>query len=124
MKKNLLFFCLALFFSNCFFSQNNSNASIPKKKDHYRIINNGSDDPLWYEKAMSHAQGMDSLRFLSQRRHISIQGTSLVLELFSAQELLDTYGKPISLLTITDPSKARKVKIKLNSKNMIEVVGQ
>ena len=124
MKKIPLLLLLTFFYVSTIFSQNNSQTSLPKKKDHYRIINNGNSDPLWYEKAMAHAQGMDSLRFLKERRHIPIQGTSLVLELWSAEELLQAYGKPISLLTILDPKKARGVTIKLDSKNMIEVVPQ
>lgn len=113
MKKALLLIGSFCILSSAVFAQTTKPAAT-KKKEHYRIINNGSDDPLWVEKAMYHAN-MDSLRFVNERRRIPIEGTSLVLELYSAQELLTEHQKPIHPLNITDATKARKYKLRLDN---------
>ncbi|MGZ3894124.1 MAG: hypothetical protein ACXVC8_06930 [Bacteroidia bacterium] len=77
---------------------------------------------LPYEKAMVHAD-LDSLRFVSERRRIPVDGTTIMIELFSADELWERYKKPISPLNIKDPSKCRKVKVKLaNAPHYLAVV--
>jgi hypothetical protein len=123
MKKSYFFTLTFFVFSSFLFSQSNSAEPSAKKKEHYRIINNGSDSPLNLEKLLPGAS-LDSLRFLNERRQIAVEGTSLVVELFSAQELLNDYKKPVSQLTINDPAKARKVKIRLVRNKGLEIVGQ
>ena|ERR1700758_1201151 len=90
-------------------------------KEHYRIINPSFEFTLNYEKALINTQ-LDSLRFLNQRRQIQIAGTNIILELYSAQELLDKYGKPISPLTIINPITAKEVRLKLGTNNSSMVV--
>lgn len=108
MIKKLFFFMLIM----PFFLR----AQAPKKKEHYQIINQNFEFTLFYEKAMTHTD-LDSLRFLNERRQVPVEGTTIFIELFSAQELFDKYQKPISPLTIMNPAKARKVKLKLASNN-------
>lgn len=117
-KKSLLLFVFVLL--ACFAGISQSNSASQKNKEHYRIINANQEDDLRYVKAMTKAS-VDSLRFLNERRQIPISGTTMVLELYSAQELKDTYGKPVSLLTIKDPAKARKVAVRLGKDGLIEV---
>lgn len=88
--------------------------SAQNQKQHYRVFSTSGENTLAVEKSISKAY-LDSLRFLNQRRQIQVLGTNTVVELFSAQELMDTYQKQIAPNTIMDPSKARKVKFKLNS---------
>ena len=82
------------------------------KKEHFRILNPNMEATLGYEKAMVHAD-LDSLRFISKRRQIPCDGTSIIIELYSADELWSRYQKPISPLNIKDPQMCRKVKVKL-----------
>lgn len=84
-----------------------------KSKEHYRILNPNMEFSLNYEKALYHAR-LDSLRFKDERRRLPIEGTTMVLELFSAQELLDTYKKPISPMTKTNPKSAPKIGVRIN----------
>ena len=113
MKKVHLHFAFCLLFSGLVCAQNTT-ANPTKKKEHYRIINNGNEDPIWVEKAMYHAN-IDSLRYVHERRRLQIEGSTLVLELYSADELLAEYKKPVSALNISDPAKARKYKLRLNN---------
>ncbi len=83
-------------------------------KTHYRIINENFESTLNYEKALEHTQ-LDNLRYFNKRRQIPIEGTGIIIELFSAEELLYSYGKPISPLTIKDISNAPFVKFQLAS---------
>jgi hypothetical protein len=99
-------------FRHCVFS--NIFLKSAEEKRTLRIINPNNEDPLWAEKAMYHAN-IDSLRFVSERRRLPIEGTALVLELFSAEELLTEYKKPIHPLNIKDPAKARKYKLRLDN---------
>ena len=119
---NKFYFSFFLFFSFSYVAQNVSGVSPIKKKEHYKIINVGNDNPLVFEKVVCTFQGLDSLRFLNERRHIAIEGTSLILELFSAQELFNFYGKPVSILTIKDGSVKRNTKVILSTKNTFETI--
>src|SRR6185312_10743866 len=93
-----------------------STAQQTVQKTHYRIINEGFDFTLTYEKALEHTQ-LDNLRYLDSRRQIPVEGTKISIELFSAQELLEKYGKPISPLTATKSSVLAPVKFKLSANN-------
>lgn len=96
-------------------------AQAPVKKENYRFINENFESTLHYEKAMTHTD-LDSLRFLNERRRIPLDGTTMYIELFSANELLERYKKPISPLTIKNPATARKVKLTFASNNYSLVV--
>lgn len=94
--------------------------SLPKR--HYTIINPSFDFTLNYEKALSHTQ-LDGLRFFDQRRKIPVEGTQIVIELYSAKELQKLYGKQISPLTIMDHSKGGQIKFKMAANNYkLEVI--
>ena len=100
---------LTLFF--CFFGF--SQSGIAQKKAHYRIINESSEPTAIFEKAMLNTD-LDSLRFIGERRKIPVDGSNLFIELYSANELFESYKKIISPLNIKNPSAARKVKLKLS----------
>ena len=85
-------------------------------KSHYRIINDGFEASLKYEKALEHTF-LDDLRYLDTRRQIQIEGTQISIELFSAQELLANYGKPISPLTDRKSAVITPIKFKLAKNN-------
>ncbi len=113
MKK--AFFTLALLLSIGICAQSGS------KKPHYEIINPESEIFLKYEKALTHTE-FDGLRFLNQRRQIPIDGSKIIIELYSAQELLEKYGKKISLLTVKNYLGTKQVKLKLADNNYRMVV--
>jgi gliding motility-associated-like protein len=112
MKKFVFIFFLI--YASSGFAQN-------LKKAHYNILNPSFDFTLNYEKALSHVQ-VDGLRFLNQRRSIPIEGSKINIELYSAQELLSLYGKPISPLTVTDPANAPSVNFKFEANNYYHLV--
>lgn len=123
MKK--IYFSAFLFFllSSCLIAQNKNSADPLKKKEHYRVISNGNDDPQIVVKALYHSN-LDTLRFVNERRRLPVLGTSLVLELYSGQELLDLYRKPVHPLNIANPLQAKKYALKLTDNGIIEAVPQ
>ncbi len=108
MKKTLLLFLLL----SCLFGI----AQSQTYKHHYTILNSDMESSLICEKALSHTQ-VDQLRFMNERRQIPVEGTHLIIELFSAQELLIAYGKPISPLTIKNPLDATNASFKVGENN-------
>ena len=107
---------LALLFTLCLLSFWVS----AQNKNSFRLVNNGTTDPTLYEKALGVAS-FDTLRFLNKTRMIPISGTSLVVEIYSAQYLFDKYGKQVSPHTILDETKAPKIRFKLNKNNHLEI---
>ena len=105
MIKRLFIF---LFLTTFFFSK----AQLQEKKIHYKIINPAVEQTLVYEKALYNTD-LDGLRFLNESRIIPIEGTYILIELFSAKELQKKYGKEISPLTITNSVSVRNIKFKL-----------
>ena len=100
-------------------------------KTHYRIINETGDFSLDYEKALAHTP-LDHLRYMDARRQIPIEGTHLIVELFSANELLENYGKPVSPQTsvrnmnhadLKWKLSADKYRLELITKDPIECIG-
>jgi gliding motility-associated-like protein len=85
-------------------------------KVHYRVINESFESSLKYEKALEHTF-LDNLRYLDSRRQIQVEGTQISIELFSAEELLASYGKPISPLTARKSAVAVPVKFNLSRSN-------
>ena len=92
-----------------------------KKKEHYLLLNPLSEFSLNFEKALTRAS-LDTLRFVNQRRQIPLEGTTMLVELYSAKELLEIYKKPIHPLNINDASKAKQVKLKMNSYGLLDGV--
>ena len=92
MKKLIvLFFVLLVKFN---FSQNSG-------KTHFIIhpIDKSIEISL-YERAASNWTQLDKYRLMDKRRVIYFSDMKASIELYSAQELLDTYGKQISPFTI------------------------
>lgn len=80
------------------FSQNSS-------KIHFIIHSiDKSTDISKYENAANISADLDKYRLLNKRRVINFTDMKASIELFSAQELLDTYGKQIHPLTIKTES--------------------
>jgi hypothetical protein len=71
------------------------------KKFYYEIVSNENDsiNKRIYQAAYDFNK-YDKYRLLSDRRRIEITGYNAYLILFSANELLERYGKQISPLTI------------------------
>jgi gliding motility-associated-like protein len=86
------------------------------QKNHYSIINKDFEFTLPYEKALEHTQ-LDNLRYLDSRRQVPVEGTKIIIELFSAQELFTSYGKPISPFTAKKSVVEEPIKFKLSANN-------
>lgn len=81
-----------------------------KQKSHFSIIKiDSSADLAKYQKAATGYAYLDNYRLYDQRRVIRFTDGKASIELFSAKELLETYGKPIAPGTIMDASKAREI---------------
>lgn len=97
-RNNALAFCF-VFFAFAFHSQVYTYQSA--KKFHYEI-NSSENDSI--NKRINQAAfdyvKFDEVRLLNERRTITIIGYNASLVLFSANELLETYGKQISPFTI------------------------
>ncbi|MCD6069255.1 MAG: hypothetical protein K0S33_4081 [Bacteroidetes bacterium] len=116
MKLKSVFFIL--FAVACFSIKAQTNA-----KQHYEIISPTNTDISLYKKVLDNTY-LDSLRFLHERRTIEFTNLSIKVVLYSAEELLTTYGKQVSEKTITRPYAARPVKFQLSENNQIQVIGQ
>jgi len=69
-------------------------------KFHYEIVSNENDsiNKRIYQAAYDYKK-FDEVRFLDSRRNINISGYNAYLILYSANELLERYGKQISPFT-------------------------
>ena len=80
------------------------------KKIHFIIhTDNPNDNIAKYENAINNYGKLDEFRFYSARRTIQFQNTTAWIELYSAKELLDLYGKKISPFTIKDGQKYQDI---------------
>ena len=66
-----------------------------------------------YKTAVNNYTNLDELRFLDQRRIIPFEKNEISIELFSANELLEKYGKEIPKNTIVHGSKYLPVHFQL-----------
>jgi hypothetical protein len=66
-----------------------------------------------YKTAVNNFTNLDELRFLDQRRIIPFEKNEISIELFSANELLEKYGKEIPENTIVHGSKYLPVHFQL-----------
>ena len=84
-----------------FFVYGQSESSI-KSKEHFIIHQNGANIDV--EKLTSYLNtgyfNLDEYRFYDKRRIIQFEGTTATIELYSAKELLEIYGKPVAESTI------------------------
>ena len=110
IKMNLkLFIPILLFLLFC-----SSVKSQSSKKDHFSLITNKSaSETIIYETAVRDYADIDKFRFYDKRRRIIIQNSEITLELHSALELKEKYGKPIAPLTIMPGSEYQGVEFYL-----------
>jgi hypothetical protein len=108
MKITLIFcFALAVFFSNCNFSQvaqaDTLNKVSYKINAHSNVIS--ETDLTRYKIAINSISDLDEFRFLNERRMIFFEKNLISVELYSASELYEKYGKEIAPSTIIPGSK-------------------
>lgn len=92
--KKLLFILVCLLSLNFLKAQNS-----PKKHFIIHRIDNTADITKYQEAAAAWGQ-LDAYRFLDRRRTINFADGKASIELYSANELWEMYGKHISDLTI------------------------
>ena len=104
----ILILVLFFAFSKIGFSQD------AKVKQHY-VINNAADakEATSYSELLSNFD-FDQYRFYDQRRTIKFIKSNITIELFSAKELLDTYGKTVSPFTIMDNIHSKEIAFIMN----------
>jgi len=91
------------------------------EKAHYVLKTERGDANLVdIQTALSKRGSLDGFRFLNARREIVISGTGVVVELFSAKELLDLYGKAVSPLTISDESGVANIEFVLTENGLLK----
>lgn len=100
----LLFFVMFMFcFSSFSFSQEKENIT---QKKHYSLVSSNSKINLVpFEMALSASSQLDQFRLYDQRRVIFFERNSVSVELFSAKELEENFGKQISPHTIMKESE-------------------
>ena len=99
MNKFVVFITLifALSFSFKVFGQN----QVGVMKKHYEISSSiDNEDFTQYEQAINNYTELDQFRFLENRRTIKFSGSEVTIELYSAKELFEQYGKEIAPSTI------------------------
>jgi hypothetical protein len=88
-----------------------------KAKEHYILHNPDPKISAEVYKAAIENKDLDQFRYLNQRRTIRFANSQASIEIFSAKELLDKYGKQISPLTIKDPAGAASIEFVLYPEN-------
>lgn len=87
-----------------------SNLNISRSKQHYILHFNGSNiDTTYYIKAALLYDKYDLFRFYDKRRIIYFTDPAVSIELFSAKELEEKYGKRISQYTINIGEKYSQI---------------
>ena len=77
-------------------------------------FNNGNNDSLVYYKAIASYDSFDQFRFYDKRRLIFFIDKNVSIELFSAKELNEKYGKRISPYTIKDGESFPEIEFAIN----------
>ena len=104
MKYYYLFFFLLFFIGNFEMkAQQIQSDQLGKQTFNISSLDNQvSDEELGiYKLAILEFSQLDEFRFLNERRTILFQKNQILVELFSAQELFELYGKEISPVTIS-----------------------
>src|ERR1700744_3870076 len=68
-----------------------------------------------YENALDNYGKLDEFRFYNKRRTIRFQNCSVSVELYSAKELFDQYGKVVSVFTIKDNQPYKEIEFALTA---------
>ena len=108
LLKTIFILFLFFVFTKTGFSQDS------KVKQHY-VVNNAADskEAASYSDLLSQFN-FDQYRFYDKRRTITFVNNSVTIDLYSAKELLDTYGKVVSPLTIMDNVPKKNIAFFLN----------
>ena len=77
-------------------------------KPHFIIHTSATQDIPNYEYALKDFD-FDSYRFYDKRRIIKFTNSDATIELYSAKELLDIYGKPVSPFTLMDNKPKKEI---------------
>jgi hypothetical protein len=86
-----------------------SSLSAQKSKSHYLLHNPDPAIPAAvYEEAIN-KKNFEEFRYVDARRTIKFSGSSASIELFSAKELLELYGKAIHPMNIKYPASAASI---------------
>jgi len=86
-----------------------------EKKEHFIIHANGADtNVIKYEEALVAYSQMDVFRFYDKRRVIQFVNSSITVELYSAKELLEKYGKEIPPHTIMPNQEYKEINFDLS----------
>ncbi len=81
-------------------------------------------DSASYYKAANYFNRYDNYRFLNKRRIIYFDDKNVSIELFSASELKEKYGKRISPYTIKDDDKFPNIEFHFENGNIKEQIIQ
>jgi len=112
-------FFYLLMFMLCFSGISFAQAQGPvKQKKHYSLVSTDSKINLSpFEMALSASSQLDQFRIYDQRRIIFFERNSVSVELFSAKELEENFGKQISPNTIMNKSEVIPVIFHLKEVN-------
>lgn len=100
-----------------------SNGIYYPAKPHYILhIHKQLIDSNYYAKAALYFSRYDSYRYINERRIIDFVGGEVSVELFSAMELKNTYGKAISPLNIQNASNGPAIKFDIHNGEIKEVL--
>lgn len=125
MIKTVLFSLITFFFCSLTKAQV---AQIAVEKKHYSLKSSDSMlDLTPFEMALNSSINLDEFRLIDKQRVIYFERNSVSVELFSATELLEKYGKQISQYTIKNESEMIPVVFQLkefNGKYSIEPLYQ
>ncbi|MCC7331296.1 MAG: hypothetical protein IT232_01700 [Flavobacteriales bacterium] len=125
MKLNVLkivCFSLALFFNGLLNPLLSQNYKIKDGyKTHYEIKNlNSYSNPDNVVIAAEECTSFDKIRYIDKRRSVRLKNSDVIIELYSALELKEMYGKEVCLLNIDSNKLHTEVElIFVNSKHPI-----
>jgi len=95
-------------------------AQTNEKVHYYLHADAGEADLEKYARAIDAYGRLDMFRFIDSRRTISFAGTGVSVELCSASELKQMYGKAISPRTIVDAQQALSIEFVLTEGGFIK----
>lgn len=94
-----------------------------QKKIHFTVVNASTQvEKTQIEKAAFRYYQFSELRFLQQKRSINIQNSTAKIILYSANDLWEKYGKPISPLTIDSSIEHPEIEFSLTDSKTPELV--
>ncbi len=116
MKYSVLFFvCLFMILTNKTIAQTTYSDNTNKKSYILSSANELFSESNFslYHTAIQNFSSLDEFRFLNERRIIEFEKDQITIELFSANELSEKYGKEVPVNTIIPGSNYLPVKFQL-----------